>query len=94
MGYCKMGPGCAGGGDRAEEGASMAISCTLLEAVDLSGARGVLVNITAGFDLRLDEFETVGNTLRAFASEAATVAIGTSLQPAMNYDLRVTVVPT
>ena len=59
-----------------------------------SGARGVLVNITAGFDLRLDEFETVGNTIRAFASDNATVVIGTSLDPDMNDELRVTVVAT
>lgn len=55
----------ASGEDRAEEAAEMAISSPLLEDIDLSGARGVLVNITAGFDLRLDEFETVGNTIRA-----------------------------
>lgn len=54
------------------------LSSPLLEDIDLSGARGVLVNITAGFDLRLDEFETVGNTIRAFASDNATVVIGTS----------------
>ena len=72
----------------------MAISSPLLEDIDLSGARGVLVNITAGFDLRLDEFETVGNTIRAFASDNATVVIGTSMDPEMNDELRVTVVAT
>lgn len=82
------------GEDRAEEAAEMAISSPLLEDIDLSGARGVLVNITAGFDLRLDEFETVGNTIRAFASDNATVVIGTSLDPEMNDELRVTVVAT
>ncbi|UMX64126.1 hypothetical protein MJ588_05115 [Klebsiella pneumoniae] len=66
----------------------------LLEDIDLSGARGVLVNITAGFDLRLDEFETVGNTIRAAASDNATVVIGTSLDPDTNDELRVTVVAT
>ena len=84
----------ASGEDRAEEAAEMAISSPLLEDIDLSGARGVLVNITAGFDLRLDEFETVGNTIRAFASDNATVVIGTSLDPEMNDELRVTVVAT
>ncbi len=59
MGYAMMGSGVASGEDRAEEAAEMAISSPLLEDIDLSGARGVLVNITAGFDLRLDEFETV-----------------------------------
>ncbi|HCD8536881.1 TPA: cell division protein FtsZ [Klebsiella pneumoniae] len=94
MGYAMMGSGVASGEDRAEEAAEMAISCPLLEDIDLSGARGVLVNITAGFDLRLDEFETVGNTIRAFASDNATVVIGTSLDPDMNDELRVTVVAT
>ena len=94
MGYAMMGSGLASGEDRAEEAAEMAISSPLLEDIDLSGARGVLVNITAGFDLRLDEFETVGNTIRAFASDNATVVIGTSLDPDMNDELRVTVVAT
>ncbi|EMY2674810.1 cell division protein FtsZ [Klebsiella pneumoniae] len=94
MGYAMMGSGVASGEDRAEEAAEMAISSPLLEDIDLSGARGVLVNITAGFDLRLDEFETVGNTIRAFASDNATVVIGTSLGPDMNDELRVTVVAT
>lgn len=94
MGYAMMGSGVASGEDRAEEAAEMAISSPLLEDIDLSGARGVLVNITAGFDLRLDEFETVGNAIRAFASDNATVVIGTSLDPDMNDELRVTVVAT
>ena len=94
MGYAMMGSGAAKGEDRAEEAAEMAISSPLLEDIDLSGARGVLVNITAGFDLRLDEFESVGNTIRAFASDNATVVIGTSLDPEMNDELRVTVVAT
>ncbi|AEI74868.1 Cell division protein ftsZ [Candidatus Moranella endobia PCVAL] len=94
MGYAIMGSGGACGEDRAEEAADMAISSPLLEDIDLSGARGVLVNITAGFDLRLEEFETVGNTIRAFASDNATVVIGTSLDTDMNNELRVTVVVT
>ncbi|MGP1939033.1 MAG: cell division protein FtsZ [Arsenophonus sp. ET-DL9-MAG3] len=94
MGYAMMGSGIARGEDRAEEAGEMAISSPLLEDIDLSGARGVLVNITAGFDLRLDEFETVGNTIRAFSSDNATVVIGTSLDPEMNDELRVTVVAT
>ncbi|MFP3036503.1 MAG: cell division protein FtsZ [Arsenophonus sp. ER-LPS3-MAG3] len=94
MGYAMMGSGVARGEDRAEEAGEIAISSPLLEDIDLSGARGVLVNITAGFDLRLDEFETVGNTIRAFSSDNATVVIGTSLDPEMNDELRVTVVAT
>ena len=94
MGMAMMGSGEGSGENRATEAAEKAISSPLLEDIDLSGARGVLVNITAGFDLRLDEFETVGNTIRAFASDNATVVIGTSLDPEMNDELRVTVVAT
>ncbi|QCI20360.1 cell division protein FtsZ [Buchnera aphidicola (Brachycaudus cardui)] len=94
MGYAMMGTGIASGENRAEEAAEIAISSPLLEDIDLSGARGVLVNITAGFDLKLDEFETVGNTIRSFSSDNATVVIGTSLDPDMNDTLRVTVVAT
>ncbi|QUJ67088.1 cell division protein FtsZ [Photobacterium sp. GJ3] len=94
MGHAMMGSGVATGEDRAEEAAEMAISSPLLEDIDLAGARGVLVNITAGLDMRLDEFETVGNTVKAFASDNATVVIGTSLDPEMSDELRVTVVAT
>jgi len=94
MGHAMMGSGVAKGEDRAEEAAEMAISSPLLEDIDLAGARGVLVNITAGMDMRLDEFETVGNTVKAFASDNATVVIGTSLDPDMADEIRVTVVAT
>lgn len=94
MGHAMMGSGIATGEDRAEEAAEMAISSPLLEDIDLAGARGVLVNITAGYDMRLDEFETVGNTVKAFASDNATVVIGSSLDPDMSDELRVTVVAT
>lgn len=94
MGYAMMGAGVSCGEDRAEEASELAIASPLLEDIDLSGARGVLVNITAGLDLRLDEFETVGNTIRSFASDNATVVIGTSLDPDINNELRVTVVAT
>ncbi|NLS12292.1 cell division protein FtsZ [Vibrio sp. SM6] len=94
MGHAMMGSGVARGEDRAEEAAEMAISSPLLEDIDLAGARGVLVNITAGMDMRLDEFETVGNTVKAFASDNATVVIGTSLDPDMSDEIRVTVVAT
>ncbi|UJF19613.1 cell division protein FtsZ [Vibrio sp. SS-MA-C1-2] len=94
MGHAMMGSGVASGEDRAEEAAEMAISSPLLEDIDLAGARGVLVNITAGFDLRLDEFETVGNTVKAFASDNATVVVGSSLDPDVSDELRVTVVAT
>jgi len=94
MGHAMMGSGIAKGEDRAEEAAETAISSPLLEDIDLAGARGVLVNITAGLDMRLDEFETVGNTVNAFASDNATVVIGTSLDPDMTDEIRVTVVAT
>lgn len=94
MGHAMMGSGVSKGEDRAEEAAETAISSPLLEDIDLAGARGVLVNITAGLDMRLDEFETVGNTVKAFASDNATVVIGTSLDPDMSEEIRVTVVAT
>ncbi|XAJ79034.1 cell division protein FtsZ [Buchnera aphidicola (Tuberolachnus salignus)] len=94
MGYSMMGTGTASGENRAEEASEIAISSPLLEDIDLSGARGILVNITAGFDLKLDEFETVGNTIRSFSSDHSTVVIGTSLDPKMENSLRVTVVAT
>jgi cell division protein FtsZ len=94
MGYAMMGSGCASGDNRAEEAAEMAISSPLLEDIDLSGARGVLVNVTAGLDLGLEEFETVGNTVRAFASDNATVVVGTTFDPEMSDEIRVTVVAT
>ncbi|WP_170963531.1 hypothetical protein [Escherichia coli] len=89
-----MGSGVASGEDRAEEAAEMAISFSAAGRYRPVWRTRVLVNITAGFDLRLDEFETVGNTIRAFASDNATVVIGTSLDPDMNDELRVTVVAT
>lgn len=94
MGQAMMGSGVSTGEDRAEEAAEAAISHSLLEDIDLAGARGVLVNITAGMDMRLDEFEIVGNTVKAFASDNATVVIGTSLDPDMSDEVRVTVVAT
>ncbi|GAD80686.1 cell division protein FtsZ [Vibrio ezurae] len=94
MGQAMMGSGVSTGEDRAEEAAEAAISHSLLEDIDLAGARGVLVNITAGMDMRLDEFEIVGNTVKAFASDNATVVIGTSLDPDMSDEFRVTVVAT
>lgn len=94
MGYAMMGSGRAIGDNRAEEAAEMAISSPLLEDIDLSGARGVLVNVSAGLDLGLEEFETVGNTVKAFASDNAIVVIGTTLDPDMTDEIRVTVVAT
>lgn len=94
MGYAIMGSGVSKGEDRAKEASEMAISSPLLEDIDLTGAKGVLVNISASFDLRLDEFEIVGNVIRSFALDNATVVIGTSINPDMNDELRVTIVAT
>ncbi len=94
MGTAMMGTGRASGPDRAEEAAEQAISSPLLEDIDLSGAKGILVNITAGLDLTIEEFEIVGNAVKAFASENATVVVGAVIDPEMSDELRVTVVAT
>jgi len=94
MGTAMMGSGRASGPDRAEEAAEQAISSPLLEDIDLSGAKGILVNITAGLDISIEEFETVGNAVKAFASENATVVVGAVIDPNMQDELRVTVVAT
>ena len=78
----------------AEEAAEAAIACPLLEDIDLSGARGILVNITAGMDFAIDEYEIVGNAVKAFASENATVVVGTVIDPELQDEVRVTVVAT
>jgi cell division protein FtsZ len=94
MGTAMMGSGIASGEDRAEEAAESAIACPLLEDIDLSGARGILVNITAGLDFAIDEYEVVGNAVKAFASENATVVVGTVIDPELTDEVRVTVVAT
>ena len=94
MGTAMMGSGTASGPDRAEEAAEQAISSPLLEDIDLSGAKGILVNITAGLDISIEEFEIVGNAVKAFASENATVVVGAVIDPNMHDELRVTVVAT
>ncbi|MFC3120952.1 cell division protein FtsZ [Agaribacter flavus] len=94
MGTAMMGSGVGTGEDRAEEAAEAAIACPLLEDIDLSGARGILVNITAGLDFAIDEYETIGNAVKAFASENATVVVGTVIDPEMQDEVRVTVVAT
>ena len=94
MGMAMMGTGVASGEDRAREAAEAAVRSPLLEDVDLRGARGILVNITAGLDLNLGEFTEVGNTIEEFASDNATVVIGTVIDPEMSNELKVTVVAT
>jgi cell division protein FtsZ len=94
MGMAMMGTGSASGDSRAQQAAEAAIASPLLENVDLAGARGILVNITAGMDMAIGEFEEVGNTIKGFASENATVVVGTVIDPEMSDSLRVTVVAT
>jgi cell division protein FtsZ len=94
MGLAMMGTGNARGDDRAQAAAEAAIQNPLLDDVNLSGANGILVNITAGPDFTMAEFDEVGRTVENFASEDATVVIGTVLDPDMQDDVRVTVVAT
>ncbi|WP_440054212.1 cell division protein FtsZ [Pseudoalteromonas sp. T1lg65] len=94
MGTAMMGTAAATGPDRAQEAAEAAISSPLLEDVDLTGAKGILVNITAGMDITIEEFEIVGNHVKALASENATVVVGAVIDPEMSEELRVTVVAT
>lgn len=94
MGMAMMGTGSARGENRAREAAERAINSPLLDDIDLQGARGILVNITAGIDLSLGEFSEVGDTIEEFASEEATVVVGTVIDPNITDELRVTVVAT
>ncbi len=94
MGLAMMGTGHARGDDRAQAAAESAIQNPLLDDVNLAGANGILVNITAGPDFTMAEFDEVGRTVENFASEDATIVIGTVLDPDMQDDVRVTVVAT
>lgn len=94
MGMAMMGTGTASGDDRAREAAESAIRSPLLEDVNLQGARGILVNITAGENLSLGEFSEVGDTIEEFASDDATVVVGTVIDPSLDAEIRVTVVAT
>lgn len=94
MGMAMMGTGRAVGDERAREAAQAAIASPLLENVNLSGARGLLVNITSGPDLAIGEFDEVGNTIKELAADDATVVVGTAIDPEMRNELRVTIVAT
>ncbi|MBW8850714.1 MAG: cell division protein FtsZ [Xanthomonadales bacterium] len=94
MGLAMMGTGSARGDDRAQAAAESAINNPLLDDVNLAGANGILVNITAGPDFTMAEFDEVGRTIENFASEDATVVIGTVLDPDMQDEVKVTVVAT
>jgi len=94
MGMAMMGTGSARGDDRAVAAAEAAINNPLLEDVNLSGACGILVNVTAGPNLTMREFDEIGQVVHQFASEDATVVVGTALDPELQDDVRVTVVAT
>jgi cell division protein FtsZ len=93
-GMAMMGSGHASGENRARQAAEAAVSSPLLEDINLAGAHGVLVNVTAGLDLSIGEFEEVGSIVKEYASEDATVVVGTVIDPEMSNQLRVTVVAT
>ncbi|MGH8581669.1 MAG: cell division protein FtsZ [Gammaproteobacteria bacterium] len=94
MGMAMMGTGTGNGQDRARIAAESAVASPLLEDVNLSGAKGILVNITSGMDLTMGEFEEVGNIVKGFASDSATVVVGTVIDQNMSDEVRVTVVAT
>lgn len=94
MGMAMMGTGFASGEDRARIAAEAAVASPLLESIDLAGARGILVNITAGEDMAIGEFDEVGTAIKEFASDNATIVVGTVIDPDMTEGLRVTVVAT
>ena len=94
MGMAMMGSATATGPDRAMQAARGAVSSPLLEEVDIHGAKGLLVNVSAGLDMQLDEFAQVGEIVNEYASEDGTVVIGTVLDPEMEDELRVTMVAT
>ncbi|PWG65169.1 cell division protein FtsZ [Sediminicurvatus halobius] len=94
MGMAVMGSGQASGEGRAREAAERAIACPLLEDANIAGAHGILVNVTAGLDLSIGEFDEVGNAVKEFASDDATVVVGTVIDPELENELRVTVVAT
>jgi len=94
MGDAMMGTGNARGESRAREAAEAAIHSPLLEDINVQGARGILVNITAGLDMTIGEFEEVGQAVRDFASDDANVVVGTVIDPDLSDEMRVTVVAT
>src|SRR3569832_854142 len=93
-GMAMMGSGVARGEMRAKEAAEKAVSSPLLEDINLQGAHGILVNVTAGMDLSIGEFQEVGNVVKQFASDDATVVVGTVIDPELSNTVRVTVVAT
>jgi len=93
-GMAMMGSGVASGEGRARAAAESAVSSPLLEDINLAGAHGILVNVTAGMDLSIGEFQEVGQIVKQFASDDATVVVGTVIDPELTNQVRVTVVAT
>jgi len=93
-GMAMMGSGAASGEQRAREAAEAAVSSPLLEDVNLSGAHGLLINVTGGPDVKISEFSAVGDTVKRYASEDANVVVGCVIDPEMREEIRVTVVAT
>jgi cell division protein FtsZ len=93
-GMAMMGSGAASGEGRARAAAEAAVSSPLLEEINLAGAHGILVNVTAGMDLSIGEFQEVGQIVKQFASDDATVVVGTVIDPELSNQVRVTVVAT
>lgn len=94
MGMAMMGTGVGSGDNRARLAAEAAIASPLLEDVDLTGAKGVLVNVTAGLDLSIGEFEEVGEVIKGITSDSATVVVGTVIDPELRDEVRVTIIVT
>ena len=95
MGMAMMGTGSATGDNRAKEAAQAAISSPLLEDINISGAQGILVNVTAGLDLAIGELDDVGTAITELASDDANVVVGTVIDSNMtDGELRVTMVAT
>jgi cell division protein FtsZ len=94
MGIAMMGTGSARGENRARVAAEAAIASPLLEDINLAGAKGVLVNITGGLDMSISEFEAVGDAVKQFTSDDATVIVGTVIDPSLEDEIRVTLVAT
>ena len=94
MGMAMMGSGVGIGVERAREAAEAAISSPLLEDVNITGARGILVNITAGPNLGMNEIAEVGSNIEDLASDDATVVVGTVIDESMEDKIRVTLVAT
>lgn len=94
MGMAMMGSGTASGAERAREAAEAAISSPLLEDVNIAGAKGILVNVTASAGLSIGEFDEIGSHIKGLASDDATVVVGTVIDETIQDSLRVTLVAT